>query len=239
MLKKFLFVIKKASLLKTVFLNFKCLPIKQAYRLPILIGKNVRIKAISGEIVIDSPIETAMIKIGMDLFFRDDYKRSSIIENYGRLVFKGHALFHTGVIIATGINATLSFGDFFIVGADSILYARESISFGTRVNISWNFQILDTDFHYIKKIDDSTVTSNTKPVEIGDGVWIGNHVSIGKGTILPHGTIVCSTSYVNKRFDIPNCIIGGVPAKALKEGFSRIFDQNEEIALNKQFGLIV
>ena len=68
----------------------------------------------------------------------------------------------------------------------------------------------------------------TKDIIIGEDSWIGNHVIINKGTILPKGTIVSAMSLVNKDYSVllnEHSIIGGVPAKLLKENKIRVNDK--------------
>ena len=61
--------------------------------------------------------------------------------------------------------------------------------------------------------DDRTLYS--KPVTIGDNVWIGENVCILLGTKIGDGCIIGANSVVNK--DIPNnAIVGGVPARIIK-----------------------
>lgn len=56
----------------------------------------------------------------------------------------------------------------------------------------------------------------TKPVSIGDRVWIGEGVMILPGVSIGDGAIIGAHSVVNK--DVPdNCIAAGAPAKVIKK----------------------
>lgn len=235
-MQKVIVFLKFTSFVRTLIINFKCLPFKQACMLPILLGHGTRLRSIKGKIIIDSPIvRTGMITFGMLRIFRDDPKKHNYIENKGTIVFKGHAIFHTGTILAVGKGAKIEFGDDFKLGADSVVYARKSITFGNTVNISWNFQILDTDFHYIRNTVTGDIFPNTKTISVGDKCWIGNNVCINKGTRLPNGTIVSARSLVNKQFEKENTIVGGSPAKVIKENFERVFSYTEECEIDTRF----
>ena len=69
------------------------------------------------------------------------------------------------------------------------------------------------------------------PVVIENNVWVGNGVSIMKGTNLPAYTIVASNSLVNKNFKEmgEHCMIGGVPAKFITNGVERLLLNDKEI----------
>lgn len=54
-----------------------------------------------------------------------------------------------------------------------------------------------------------------KPITIGDDVWIGGNATILPGVNIGNNVIVAAGAVVTK--DIPdNCIVGGVPAKKIK-----------------------
>lgn len=59
-----------------------------------------------------------------------------------------------------------------------------------------------------------------KDVLIGDHVWIAAHCSILKGSTILKESIVGTRSTVTKSFDKCNVVIGGSPARILKEGVS-------------------
>ena len=81
--------------------------------------------------------------------------------------------------------------------------------YGNRCAIWWDVTIMDNDFHYIDDND------NTKPVYIGDDVWIGCHSLVLKGVHIGDGAVIAAGSVVTK--DVPSCsVVGGNPAKIIK-----------------------
>ena len=58
-----------------------------------------------------------------------------------------------------------------------------------------------------------------QPVVIEDDVWCGANVTILKGVIIGHGSVVAAGAVVTKSFP-PYSIIGGIPAKLLKMRFT-------------------
>lgn len=59
-----------------------------------------------------------------------------------------------------------------------------------------------------------------KPISIGANVWVGEHTSIMKGSVIPAGCVVGAKSLVTKVFDEPNCVIAGNPAKVVRRHIS-------------------
>lgn len=55
---------------------------------------------------------------------------------------------------------------------------------------------------------------------IGNGSWIAANSTIQRGATLPSNSILSANSFLNKKFDIPNSIYGGVPAQLLKNNIN-------------------
>ena len=55
-----------------------------------------------------------------------------------------------------------------------------------------------------------------KPVHIGNNVWIGGNVTVLPGVNIGDNAVIAAGAVVTK--DVPaNCVVGGVPAKIIKE----------------------
>ena len=55
-----------------------------------------------------------------------------------------------------------------------------------------------------------------KPVNIGNDVWIGGNVTILPGVNIGNNVVIAAGAVVTK--DVPdNCVVGGVPAKKIKD----------------------
>ena len=59
-------------------------------------------------------------------------------------------------------------------------------------------------------------TGVAKPITIGNDVWIGGNCTILPGVTIGNNVVIAAGAVVTK--DIPdNCVVGGVPAKVIKE----------------------
>ena len=76
---------------------------------------------------------------------------------------------------------------------------------------------------------------------IGSFNWICNNTSVKAGVKTPDHTIAASSSVLTKDYTQiikPYSIIGGCPAKLIKENCSRVFDVNVEKELTKNPNMI-
>lgn len=91
------------------------------------------------------------------------------------------------------------------------------VCIGSHVNLAQGITVtaLNHNFEDItQRIDQQGIT--TKPIVIGDDVWIGANSVILPGVTLGSHVIVAAGAVVTK--DIPdNCVVAGVPAKVIKQ----------------------
>jgi hypothetical protein len=98
------------------------------------------------------------------------------------------------------------------------LVADASIRIGNRVLVGGNASIVDTDFHPLtpegRREDINAGTS--RPIEIGDDVFIGMNSLILKGVTVGDGSVVGAGSVVSRNVP-PHTIVAGNPATVVKE----------------------
>jgi len=66
-------------------------------------------------------------------------------------------------------------------------------------------------------IDLEAGRQSSEPIEIGEYCFIGTDSVILGGTVLPHHSVLGAKSLLNKRWEVPYFLYGGVPAQPLKE----------------------
>ncbi|MFY7734924.1 MAG: acyltransferase [Bacteroidia bacterium] len=91
----------------------------------------------------------------------------------------------------------------------------QNVSIGDDTLIGNNVSIMDHEAHEIlpSQRNDLGEMGN---VLIGKNVWIGNNVTILKNSIIGDNTVVAAGSIVSGKFSA-NVIIGGIPAKVIRE----------------------
>ena len=120
---------------------------------------------------------------------------------------------YSGGKIYVNDNAHLSLGGGYINHNINISVFKK-VTIGNECAIGENVVIRDSDNHIINGNEDIS-----KPIVIGDHVWIGSNVTILKGVSIGDGSVVAAGSIVIN--DVPaGSLVGGVPARILKEEIS-------------------
>lgn len=123
----------------------------------------------------------------------------------------------TQMVISVKPGAELLIGD--RVGmSNAAIVCHERITIGDRTIIGGGTKIYDSNFHsidYRERGDYAHETVITKPISIGEDVFIGAHSIILKGVTIGDRSIVAAGSVVTK--DIPaDEVWGGNPAKRIR-----------------------
>lgn len=230
-------LIFKTNLIYTLYFNFKMLPFKKAIFLPIFIYGKAKFRELNGCVKIEGQIHSGMIKIGKNNY----YVRTSVPLTYwvlnGTIVFRGYAIFLNGGYLCVSRNGIVEFGKDFMIGSNYKMMCFEHIKIGNNVSITYDVNVYDTSFHYIEKRN-GEIDKLTKPISIGDNVWIGNTCSITKGAVIPDRTIVANLSLVNKNFEKiggKGLLLAGIPASIKVENIYTV-SKDREKELDKQFG---
>ena len=127
------------------------------------------------------------------------------------------APYHPVILSTRSDRAEIVIGEDFGITGGSIV-AAERVEIGARVLVGGNCLVTDTDFHPLDKNvriqDPKNITS--KPVSIGDDVFIGAQSIILKGTRIGAGSIIGAGSVVVG--EIPaNVVAAGNPAVIIRK----------------------
>ncbi len=207
---------------RSCYFNLKYLDLRRALRLPIFISNNCRFVNLGGSVEIRAELHAGMIKIGFttaEVFFDERYHRGAI-DNSGRIVFLGNATIGQGTRIFVKSSAELIFGAHFWGTAENAISCHKRIEFGKSVLLAFGIVLMDTDTHQIVTAPGDRVLNPDKAIVIGDRVWIGCNATILKGTEIKEQSIVGAGAVVSRRFERPNVIIAGNPARVVREGIS-------------------
>ena len=185
-----------------LYFNFKMLPFKQAIHLPFDFYHRVRFNNLSGK------------------------RQCSVITLRGYMELGYGIEFGTGISLVIDKDARFVLGNKVRLGANSKIYCTKQIEMGDEIDFSWECQIFDTNFHYIKNVETGKIYPIDSPIKIGSYVWFGNRVNVMKGTVIPDNTIVASNSLCNKNYSEVGeyVLLAGSPALIKKIGYKRLFE---------------
>ena len=146
------------------------------------------------------------------------------------VVIGDHVSCYAGCSFAIGEKGSCSIGDFTLVNG-ALIMAEERIEIGSHCLISWNVGLADSDFHPLdaaqRWIDARALAPFfegrpprpallTKPVIIGDNVWIGMNAVILKGVKIGDNSVVAAGAVVTKSVP-PNVVVAGNPGIVVRK----------------------
>nr|WP_223820843.1 DapH/DapD/GlmU-related protein [Bacillus sp. S3] len=179
-----------------------------------------------GEIVsnVISLIFTKIFYNGARLIRRPIYVRGKGFLEYGKGFTTGYNCRIEMLDIVKGGPKKLIIGNNCKIGDYVHIAAGERVTIGDNCLMASKIYISDITHGNYSNCNEQSAPNVppdkrpliTKPVSIGNNVWIGENVSILLGVSIGDGCIIGANSVVNK--DIPdNCIAVGAPAKVVKK----------------------
>lgn len=113
-----------------------------------------------------------------------------------------------------GREGRISIGDYVLISPGTQIIASESISIGSNTMFASGCYVSDSDWH--DTYDRTRELDKHAPIVIGDNVWLGVRVIVGKGVTIGDNSIIGAGSVVTR--DIPaNVIAAGNPARMVRE----------------------
>lgn len=228
------------SLWRTLVVNFYFLPFRQAKKLPIYVYGGLKITKFIGcmEIVCQAAeMSRGMIRINAPSEAPGlGEGNTEIVLGHGKIIFEGQAFIGRGSKLLLWGGGVLRIGNNAFISNGVMISCSESIYLGHNLRMGHQCQIMDTNFHYTYNTDKRKVRRNNSSIVLGHHCWIGSRSSIMKGVELPAYTTVASNSLVNSNITSQErTLIGGLPAKLLKDSFSRVFNFEQECKIAEFF----
>jgi acetyltransferase-like isoleucine patch superfamily enzyme len=134
-----------------------------------------------------------------------------LINNGGGEILIGDVQFQGPLRLQVGKGGHIEIGDYTSINYGVEIHSKKRVVIGRYCLIGWNVTITDTDYHGIGYNPPKDI-----PTTLEEGVWVGCNSIILKGITVGRGAVVSTGSVVNKNVP-PFTIVGGNPAKVLKE----------------------
>jgi len=222
----------KVNWVKTLYFNFKMFPFSVAIKLPVFFYGHVKFSNLSGTIILDVPtIERGMIGFGQPYEMITTSAKTAELTLAGNLIFRGHCFFGKDYRIFIKEKATLEFGHMCTLGNSVKMFCTQEIRLANYVQTGIDCLFTDTVFHPMINTKTKEVYPMTGSVCIGNYNFIGFRTTIMKNTTTPNYCTIASNSLCNTDYTAlgTNILIGGIPAKLLKENITRDWDTEKNL----------
>lgn len=139
-----------------------------------------------------------------------------IIGNNNRITLKNNCRFCNSELLIRADNAEFILGErsnilegyFICQGTNNYIHIGNDCLFAHNVEI-WN-----SDTHIITDLE-GEIINKSKPIKIGNHVWLGKYVKVLKGVTIGDNSVVGMNSMVTR--DIPaNTINAGIPSRTVR-----------------------
>lgn len=142
--------------------------------------------------------------------------RAAALRLAGFRIGHGTLVWGMPTISGTGdIAARLQLGHGCWLNIGCVLELGAPVTIGNDVGLGQQVMILTTS-HQIGPAHGRAGTVIAAPVTIGDGAWLGARCTILPGVTVGAGAVVAAGAMVTR--DVaPNTVVGGVPARAIKD----------------------
>jgi tetrahydrodipicolinate N-succinyltransferase len=146
-------------------------------------------------------------------------RRISIPRSWSDITIEAGAALDDGVCLVIGgppKPGKLMIGVGTYINRYTILDAHEQLHIGAHVMIGPHCYITDADHGTAAGVPVQSQAMRRSPVAIGDGAWLGAHVTVLPGVRIGADAIIGAGAVVTR--DVPSAtIVAGVPAKLLRQ----------------------
>ncbi|GAB5401392.1 MAG: hypothetical protein Aureis2KO_29770 [Aureisphaera sp.] len=205
-------------------------PSRIARKLPVVFYGSVKFTCLKGKITIEGPVKKGMIGFGQAYEKNTRQRGIAEINLQGELVFKGYAQFGKDYVIYIHDSGYCEFGHMASLASNGTIICYDRIVLGTYARIGSQGQLIDTNFHQMIDTQTGEKLPMKGAIQLGDYNFVSNRVTIMQKTKTPNNCTIASNTLCNKDYTPlgENILIGGIPAKLLREHVSRDWEGEKE-----------
>ena len=144
----------------------------------------------------------------------DIYGKNISIGDFPTMVASPDSFIHLTTWNLENNVGEISIGKYCLLTPGVRIASASKIVIGDGCMFANSAYISDADWHGL--YDRATPVGNTLPITLEENVWIGDRAVVGKGVKIGRNSVVAAGAVVVK--DVPpNVVVGGNPAKVIKE----------------------
>lgn len=215
---------------KTVYLNFKMLPLSQAKHLPIVIFGRCKLVDLSGNLVLEGTSKFGRVGIGQKYQLFKVQRGVYEMHIAGTLTFKGRFQFGIDSSLFVGKNAHCILGDMASLGANSELICTKKVVFGDFCRIGTQAYISDSNFHQMKDTITNVLSPKNNEIHLGSHNFISTRVTILGKTRTPSFCTIASNTLLTKDYlsEGVEILLAGIPAVVVRRNVRRDWEGEKE-----------
>ena len=216
--------------IKTIYINLRLFPVKNAFKFPIIIFGQCRLANLDGKLIFKTPIKPGIITLGHRFEVFKKSAKSAELFLQGSWIVSGAIQIGYDFKIYVEKNAVLETGYMCTFANNVKVVCSNKISMGDHVKIGDESQLVDTNYHDLYDLKMQRNIPQKGEIYLKSYIWTGSRVTIMKNTKIPDYSMIASNSLCNKDFLSfgENNIFGGIPAKFVKNGIIRNWKAEEE-----------
>lgn len=152
-------------------------------------------------------------------------RRTNIIvngDNNKILISDSVKIYESCDILVEGNNCEIIIGDKTTIGSANIFCGESNtaIKIGKDCMLSRGVSMNTSDFHSILNAKTKKRINIPQDIKVDNHVWIGFNARINKGAVIRKDSIVATGAIVPGKTYPSNVILGGIPAKVIKENIT-------------------
>lgn len=195
------------SIFSTIYFNFRCLPLSQAWKLPVILYKP-HFGNLSGKVIIEGKVRPGIVQLGQCKvpFYPDSGIKINLS---GIAIFRGSCMMGNDCCLSVGKGATLTIGDHFYASCSLKLSCVNKVEILENATVGWDCIITDSDFHTLTKVEGG-YTKGYGEIHIGKNNWLATRCVVLKNTKTPDYCTTSASSTLSRDYTLfgNNVIIG-------------------------------
>lgn len=216
--------------IKTLYINFTMLQFSDALKFPILIFGRCRLVSLEGNIEFNTPLQFGLLGFGQRYEVFKIENGSAELNIQGKIIVNGRTQFGYDYKIFVAKNAELQLGNMASMASGAKVICTEKIVLGDFCRMGSECQLIDTNFHDLKDTVTNILAPKSNAIVLGNYNFISNRVTILSKAKTPDYCTIASNSLLSKSYINlkSNVLIGGIPAKLIKENITRDWEGEKE-----------
>lgn len=173
-------ILIKVNWIKSVYINFRLLPLSQAIKFPFVIRGKVKIRSLRGQVQLRCKPKFGLFGIGADVDAMPISLLPTQLMIKGELILHGDVILNQGATLVIGPKGKMTLGNDVMICSGVVLKSVNKVTIGNHVMISSGCFIMDSSIHAIYDTERREAAPTEGEITIGNNVWLNMYTSLIK-----------------------------------------------------------